>query len=78
MVTFNIRLSHEHANFRSNCLGYRRRTSFSVWQLAQTLIAEGARVVMNSVSSQTLAEQLATAFPQQVFAYQAVSQIKLK
>lgn len=39
--------------------------------ISQTLIAEGARVVVNYLSSQTLAEQLATAFPQQVFAYQA-------
>ncbi|WP_180077917.1 MULTISPECIES: 3-oxoacyl-ACP reductase [unclassified Acinetobacter] len=39
--------------------------------ISQTLIAEGARVVVNYLSSQTAAEQLATAFPQQVFAYQA-------
>ncbi|UUS64837.1 MULTISPECIES: 3-oxoacyl-ACP reductase [unclassified Acinetobacter] len=39
--------------------------------ISKTLIAEGARVVVNYLSSQTAAEQLATAFPQQVFAYQA-------
>ena len=39
--------------------------------ISQTLIAEGARVVVNYLSSQTAAEQLATEFPQQVFAYQA-------
>ena len=39
--------------------------------ISQTLIAEGARVVVNYLSSQTAAEQLATAFPQQVFTYQA-------
>ncbi|WP_180055619.1 3-oxoacyl-ACP reductase [Acinetobacter sp. YH12142] len=39
--------------------------------ISQTLIAEGARVVVNYLSSQTAAKQLATAFPQQVFAYQA-------
>lgn len=39
--------------------------------ISKTLIAEGARVVVNYLSSQTAAEQLATAFPQQVFAYEA-------
>ncbi|MCL6231960.1 MULTISPECIES: 3-oxoacyl-ACP reductase [Acinetobacter] len=39
--------------------------------ISQTLIAEGARVVVNYLSSQTAAEQLATEFPQQVFAYEA-------
>ncbi|WP_180177058.1 3-oxoacyl-ACP reductase [Acinetobacter sp. YH12039] len=39
--------------------------------ISQTLIAEGARVVVNYLSSQTAAEQLTTEFPQQVFAYQA-------
>ena len=39
--------------------------------ISQTLIAEGARVVVNYLSSQAVAEQLATEFPQQVFAYQA-------
>ena len=39
--------------------------------ISQTLIAEGARVVVNYLSSQVVAEQLATKFPQQVFAYQA-------
>ncbi|MCL6247483.1 3-oxoacyl-ACP reductase [Acinetobacter sp. ANC 4945] len=39
--------------------------------ISQTLIAEGARVVVNYLSSQTAAELLATEFPQQVFAYQA-------
>lgn len=39
--------------------------------ISKTLIAEGARVVVNYLSSQTAAKQLATAFPQQVFAYEA-------
>lgn len=39
--------------------------------ISKTLIAEGARVVVNYLSSQTAAEQLTTEFPQQVFGYQA-------
>ena len=39
--------------------------------ISKALIAEGARVVVNYLSSQTAAEQLATDYPQQVFCYQA-------
>lgn len=39
--------------------------------ITQALIAEDAKVVVNYHSSKTQAEQLATEFPQQVFAYQA-------
>ena len=39
--------------------------------ISKALIAEGARVVVNYLSSQTAAEQLAADYPQQVFSYQA-------
>ena len=39
--------------------------------ITQTLIAEGARVVVNYLSSKVQAEQLAQQFPNQVFAFQA-------
>ncbi len=39
--------------------------------ISQALIAEGAQVVVNYLSSQTAAQQLARHFPQQVFTYQA-------
>lgn len=39
--------------------------------ITQTLLAEGARVVVNYLSSQTQADALVRQYPQQVFAYQA-------
>lgn len=39
--------------------------------ISKALIAEGARVVVNYLSSQAAAEQLAANYPQQVFSYQA-------
>ena len=39
--------------------------------ITQTLIAEGARVVVNYLSSKVQAEKLAQQFPNQVFAFQA-------
>ena len=39
--------------------------------ISKALIAEGARVVVNYLSSQAAAEQLAADYPQQVFSYQA-------
>lgn len=39
--------------------------------ITQTLLVEGARVVVNYLNSATAAEQLAQQYPQQVFVYQA-------
>lgn len=39
--------------------------------ITQTLLVEGARVVVNYLNSATAAEQLAQQYPEQVFVYQA-------
>ncbi|OTG87556.1 3-oxoacyl-ACP reductase [Acinetobacter sp. ANC 4558] len=39
--------------------------------ITQTLLAEGARIVVNYISSHTQAEKLAQQYPNQIFAYQA-------